>query len=77
MFPTFIQLFVKLISCTESIGTAQLRYLKVDPEIVCWKDTHLTMFFFGGLVSLTYIIGFPVVGLYVLRKVTVNYRRIV
>eukprot|EP00942_MAST-04A_sp_MAST-4A-sp1_P009701 g9701.t1 len=69
MFPTFIQSFAKLISCTESIGTERLHYLKLDPEIVCWRDTHLIMFFFGGLVSLTYIIGFPLVGLYVLRKI--------
>ena len=68
MFPTFIQSFAKLISCTEGIGTEQLRYLKVDPEIVCWKETHLIMFCLAGLVSLTYIIGFPVVGLYVLHK---------
>ena len=67
MFPTFIQSFAKLISCTESIGAERVRYLKIDPEVVCWRGKHFIMFCLGGHVSLTFIIGFPILGLYVLH----------
>eukprot|EP00944_MAST-04C_sp_MAST-4C-sp1_P014424 g14424.t1 len=66
MFPSFIQLFAKLISCTETIG--ERRYLKVDPEIVCWKDQHLAMFCTAGMITLMYIVGLPGYGLYILHK---------
>eukprot|EP00942_MAST-04A_sp_MAST-4A-sp1_P006700 g6700.t1 len=66
MFPSFIQSFAKLISCTEMIGKE--RYLKVDPEIVCWKGQHLLVFCTAGIITLIYIFGLPGYGLYILHK---------
>jgi len=62
-----ITYFTDLISCTEVIDNEQ--YLKLDPEVVCWKGWHLLMFCFGGLFLLVvYIIGFPYISLRLLGK---------
>ena len=66
MFPSFIQLFANLISCTEMIG--EERYSKVDLEITCWKDQHLVVFCTVGMITLLYIVGLPSYGLYILHK---------
>ena len=67
MYPTMLTYFTDLISCTEFIGKEQ--YLKLDPEVVCWKGEHLMMFCTGGLLLLlAYIVGLPLASLHFLKK---------
>ena len=67
-FPSIIQKLFALITCTIPING--VRYVEVDPQIPCFVDEHRTMLLSAGLIGLlVYIIGMPMISLYVLKHV--------
>jgi hypothetical protein len=65
LYTSLIAVFAKIFSC-RSIG--ELKYLQIDPEVICWQGNHLQTAIVAGVISVIYVVGLPLLGLWCIRN---------
>lgn len=68
-FPTIVQKLTALVICTGPIGPNNLAYFQLDPNIPCWKDTHINTVLTVGIFGFVfYVIGLPILSYMILKR---------